>query len=266
MAQPKTNANGLIDRLNSICEMTSPPAEFQLAALRRDIEALKRVDLATGLMVFGVYHACFGSAEDSIDFHRRSISASGGQPMFYENFAVSLKRMGRFIDACDNYLAALRKDPANKFLLLKFANTSFYTGRVSDLSESVDRYVAATGDDSIFQKKLIVINRDLIAQMSALDLSESDFLSAFSKVEDVMRSHGKSPIGASGVLVSDQESSYLFCQIKVSATPSELVAMSDDLARLVAEDFEYSAWNKLVHSFAPAGSSKLMERYEELDA
>jgi tetratricopeptide (TPR) repeat protein len=266
MAQPQTTSNDIIERLNALSEMDSAPTEFQIASLRRDIEALKRVDMATGLMVQGVFHACLGSPEDSMDCHRRSIAASGGQARFYENFAVSLKRLGRFIDACDNYLAALRKDPANRLLLLKLANTTFYTGRVSCFQEAVERYIAATGDDSITQRHLIAINFTLMDQMAALDLREADFVSAFAKVEDVVRSHSKELIGASGSLISDHESSYLFCQLKVDASPSELVQMSDELACLVAEDIEFSVWNKIVHAFVPVGDAKLMKLHEELEA
>jgi tetratricopeptide (TPR) repeat protein len=246
--------------------MDSAPTEFQVASLRRDIESLKRVDLATGLMVQGVFYACFGTPEESMDCHRRSIAASGGEARFYENFAVSLKRLGRFIDACDNYLAALRKDPANRLLLLKLANTTFYTGRVSCFKEAVERYVSATGDHAILQKHLISINFTLMDQMAALDLQEADFSAAFAKVENVARSHSKELIGASGSLISDHESSYLFCQLKVDASPSELAQMSDELACLVAEDIDFSVWNKIVHAFVPVGDAKRMTLHEELEA
>lgn len=265
MAQPQTVSNGLIERLNALSEMDSSPTEFQVASLRRDIEALKRVDLATGLMVHGVFHACFGAPEDSIDCHRRSITASGGQARFFENFAVSLKRMGRYIDACDYYLEALRRDPGNKYLFLKFANTTFYTGKVSGFLEAVNRYMAATGDEGIKQKHLVAINYDLLDQMSAVDLKESEYVSAFAKVEDVARSHRKELVGASGSLVSDNETSYLFCQLRVDAAPAELALMSDELACLVSEDIDFSVWNKIVHSFIPLGGIRRMEHPDQLE-
>ncbi|WNF45803.1 hypothetical protein RHP75_15670 [Pseudomonas sp. SG20056] len=266
MAQPQTVSNDLIERLNALNELDSSPTEFQVASLRRDIEALKRVDLATGLMVYGVFHACFGNLEDSVDCHTRSIAASGGQARFYENFAVSLKRLGRFIEACDIYLEALRRDPGNKFLLLKFANTTFYTGKVSGFQEAIGRYIAATGDEGIQNKNVMAVNYDLLEQMATLDLKESEYVSAFAKVEDVVRTHRKELIGASSSLVSDQESSYLFCQLRVDASPAELALMSDELACLVSEDVEFSVWNKVVHTFIPRGGMKRMEHPDQLEA
>ncbi|MGL6245463.1 hypothetical protein [Pseudomonas sp.] len=252
MAVPKTIASELIDRLNALSASGEQLSVFEKASFKRDIEALKTKDAKVGFMAAGVFFALTGDTTKSFENHETSLRYSGYHPMMLKNFAISLKHLGYYTLAFDRYCEALKKDTTDKICTLKAAELVSCTGKFEAFETLLGSYIKAAQDEAIMNE--YNIGHYITAKKAAqrLKISDDNYNHAFMKAEEVFRKHDVRPIECIANTINSDGHDYLSLELRVKCSGETLAQMNEDMASLVAEDFEFEEWNRMIYAFTYA--------------
>ncbi|WP_313339441.1 hypothetical protein [Stutzerimonas nitrititolerans] len=260
MPQPQPDVSGdLIDRLNALHQGSGPLNEMEQRRLLREIDKLKSVNPAAGLMTYGVYHAVHRDEAKAFEFHERSLNAAGRLPVYLMNFAITAANLSHIIKAFDLFAEALRKDPADAQVVLNLAKLSFYSCRAQSFADLLSLHLRASQEEQIMKNDEIVSACNVVDDLSSLSVNEEDALKVFSKVEYLLRAYDVKPSGASSELLNCGGHKYLNIELGIKAPAETLYAMNNELSDLVADDMEVGCWNKVVYSFVHAARSPSLE-------
>lgn len=255
MAIPKTTAVDIINRLNGLAESGEKLSPFEDARFKRDLEALKSKELSVGLMAFGVFYALMGNAEKAIEYHVQSIDAGGRLAFYFKNFSISLKHLGLYSRALENYFEAAKRDMADRSTIMKAAELVSCVGKFTEFSVMLNSYLKATQDESIMDEYRISNILEIKDDLARLGLDEASYAHACTKAEQVTQKHGlKTTECIVNTLHSDGHD-YICIELRVKCSGEMLSIMNDDLATAIAEDIDFSYWNKIIHVFTYASHS-----------
>lgn len=249
MAQPQNIGSKVIELLNLYQVEGRKLTELDKARFVRDIESLKRVNLPSGLMAYGIYYACLDQEALSIENHEKSVAASGRETSYLVNYAISLTHFLRFSKAFDVFLEALKKDPANLTILRYLSQIAFFTGNASRFSEALRLHLRAAQEEKAMELPTVHAAVDFFDDIDSLGISERDLLATFSHLEKVYSEHGLMPAGAMSSINDADGHKYLSVEIKVDCSGAQLALINDRFVGLVSEDLNISSWNKLICSF-----------------
>ncbi|MFG0496233.1 tetratricopeptide repeat protein [Pseudomonas sp. YQ_13] len=251
MASPETISKELTERLNALSRRDNPKeiTEIEKFRFKKDIEALKKIDFGEGMMALAIFCAIIGEEENSIDAHKRACDRQSYNPIYHNNFAITLTAFGWLNEAFDYCAKSVRLDPSNPRFIHQAGELAICIGRLEEYLELVSLHFKATQDESIMKRDSSIIAQDVLRQLKALDVSDKDLNYAYLKVESICRKHGV-PIMESifGTNVAD-EHRYLSVNVRVNCSGQKLSQMNSDLSDLIAEDFEFAAWNTIIHTF-----------------
>ncbi|UVN43327.1 hypothetical protein [Pseudomonas mosselii] len=249
MAAPKTITSDIIQRLNAFNPANGDMSEFDKARLKRDIESLKSRDFARAMMVYGVFYALTAEEQKSIESHEASLRGHSNNAIFLKNYAISLQSFGYFAKSFDLYAKAVAASPGDRVAILKMCELVLRVGRLSDYLASLDQYRKATQDESIMEEALVKSVLEVKGMLKEMDLTDAQLTHAFGKVESVCRNYKVRPLGCNVYRQNSHGHDYLSLEVGVDCDGKTLAALNNSLADAVAEDFEFEAWNKIVHMF-----------------
>lgn len=255
MAVPKTIASELIERLNSLSASGQQLSAFEKASFKRDIEALKTKDAKVGFMAAGVFFALTGDANKAFENHETSLRYSGNHPTMLKNFAISLKHLGYYTLAFDRYCEALKKDNTDRSCALKAAELVTCTGKFLVFESVLSSYIKAAQDEAIMNE--YNIEHYEIAKKAAqrLKISDVNYNHAFMKAEEVIKKYDVRPTECIVNTINSDGHDYLSLELRVKCSGDVLAQMNEDMASLVAEDFEFEEWNRMIYAFTYATRS-----------
>lgn len=252
MAVPKTIASELIDRLNDLSISKKQLSAFEKASFKRDIEALKSKDAKVGFMAAGVFFALTGEKDKALESHEASLRCSGNHPTMLKNYAISLKHLGYYTSAFDRYCDALKKDRTDTFCALKAAELVSCTGRFQAFESILSSYIKATQDEAIMNEYNIEQYDSAKKAAQRLKISDDNYNHAFMKAEEVIRKYNVRPTECIVNAVNSDGHDYLSLELRVMCSGETLAKMNEDMATLVAEDFDFSEWNRMIYAFTYA--------------
>lgn len=100
----------------------------------------------------GNVNAKMGKFDAALSLYTQAINLDGSNPMYYNNSAASLKRLGRFQDAIKQYEIVVQKFPEYGKAFLSIASTSVELGEYQNAVSAYSRFFAA------FKKGLFTFN------------------------------------------------------------------------------------------------------------
>jgi tetratricopeptide (TPR) repeat protein len=164
---PATKGKELIDKLNQLSLANSRDDGFVFAQLRRDAEALLKVDALSGYMVLGAIAAFKRDIVSLHENHRKAIKINPNDPDVHYNYGVSLSSAGfisdglkeirkaydmdstpsRYLGLIDHIFKACRFIEASE-LISKFTNRDKYPlAPLLEVAGKVARAKNATDDE-----------------------------------------------------------------------------------------------------------------------
>lgn len=182
----------VIDDLVELCrklELNSDrPAEFDLARLDSMIKKIEPIDRSAFLSFRGVYFSFLEEKEKSIEYHKFAITTDHDNFYVYNNFTISLERLGEFGMAVEVGLNALERIIPTKELIGSLLNNAYYSGQDDIISQWLPQYhKLARREHSIerliktdsLQEKDITID-----EIMAVSLTSGAFSDILSQEED----------------------------------------------------------------------------------
>lgn len=142
MVVQATKSAAITQRLNELAQSTSP-SEFELRALLREVEQLKSVDAACYYMLRGMVFSLSHKYEDSKEYHEKSLKLAAGSAVFYVNYALSMRRLGRSLEALNLVLKALELEPSSQATLREVLLTMIYAGDFSSFESVREKFLKA---------------------------------------------------------------------------------------------------------------------------
>jgi len=258
MASPETISKELTDRLNELALRDNPKeiTEIERFRFKKDIEALKKINFGEGMMALAIFSAIIGDESNAVDAHERACNRASHNPVYHNNFAITLTAFGRLNEAFDYCATSVRLDPSNPLFINQAGELAVCVGRLEEYLDLVSLYFKATQDESIMKRDSSLHAQELLRQLKELNISDKDLNYAYLKVESVCRRHGVSIMSNAFETNTDDDHRYLSVDVRVNCSGLKLSQMNNDLSDLIAEDFEFLAWNAIIHTFTHTEQKK----------
>ena len=95
-AEPITNS--IIDKLSELSNRITKPNDLEIRKLKNDIDKLKNITPSAYFMAQGMFACLMENAQDCIKYHSLSLQLDN-DAIFYVNYSLSLKKLGRYSEA-----------------------------------------------------------------------------------------------------------------------------------------------------------------------
>ncbi|WP_152221623.1 hypothetical protein [Pseudomonas sp. SCB32] len=250
MAVQQTKGNDLTDRLNSLAKQKGRPSEFEMHALKREIEQVKKANPAEAYMLLGMLYSISGDIEQSIESHQRSIKASG-DIVEYMNFGLSLRRLGKSSDSITPLLQAFDAS-LTADILSELLNAMIYSGDFSKFENVIERFSKANPEHDIAQNKDVKSIMRIRKNLARANIPESEFKIAMGLVESIIVSNGYLP-DASVVLPGMFDGvNHVYTEIDIDSPSAEELTRLNNLITEAIIESDLETWDRLIFNVAHA--------------
>lgn len=183
MTLQKVTTSGLItDRMNALSGKAL--SEFEIRSLKRDIEALKKVNIYEYHMLMGIYHALLKHMEKSLEHHRRSLP--GGEYVFYQNYAYSLRSFNRHEEALDMLTEALERSLGSLELFNEIALSSIHLGDYSKFDSVMERFKNANPSADLSTLVHVEGVSSIRETLGQAGISEAEYRAARNRINELL--------------------------------------------------------------------------------
>lgn len=245
-----TTSSAITDQINLLADSTNP-SEMEIRRVKREIEQLKNSDVAQHYMLLGMLYSVLGDEESSKSNHERSIKLSA-DVVFLENYAFSLKRLGRSADALGQLLKAFEMCPSLE-VFEEVVQSMLYAGDLSEFERISERFKRANPEVRFDKVHSVKYMSAVISHLEAAKVSRDDFRRSMSLVEKVLTDHGHRSL-LQAIHLSpgrfDDVAHVNICIILNVDSSRVLTEINERIAdaMVAAEDIE--AWDRLVFAVA----------------
>lgn len=241
-----TVANSVTDQINLIAN-SDKPTELQLRRVKNEIEKVKQADIAQYYMLLGMFYSVTGDVEASISNHDKSLRLSS-QVIFLENYAFSLKRLGKSEEALNLLLKAFDVSPTED-VFEEVGRAMIHAGVFSGFETVVERFVRANPEVNLNGLFSVHFINNALEQLSRALVPLDEFKLSMELVRGVLLQKG----------YADSIEAMTFCAgtfddvphvdvcIKLkSPTVTALFEINEAIADVMASAENIESWNRIV--------------------
>lgn len=246
---PQTKANEIMGQLKQL-EQKPEAIDWDFAVVKREIDSLKRIDAVSYYMLCGMLNCIKGNATGCIAEHERSVNLAPTDIVVLVNFAISLRKLGRYSDSLNLIEKASSLEPSNIRLISEALTSTLVSGRFSVMEKLIDRASRATNkaSDEISQVANYRAFRHLIEHFK---LSESIFVKLGSIVEELIQKLGKNISGSAVMHHKVADVPYIAIEFSLPLSGPQLAEVNNGfMERFFADDSLEDAWGKVVYNFS----------------
>lgn len=254
---PARKTNEIIERLSAL-PPDAEPRDFAVRQIQREIDKLKKVDVAAAWMLQGMLCATLNDLEGSRDAHRRSVALGPGRSQLLWNESASL---------CSFSLLAEAREKVGKMLEAGYIETKYIESALwlCMVTLDVERFFHFLGDYADFVQEPDA--RDVIEEMKQNADVIGAFLSDFPSVrQDVGRlyAHVQSALEeyrqSVVTFVAKEDNFYgqrvLHIDYFVESQAEVVMGMNDALLDKISEDDDFQHWDSIIASFVHVSEEK----------
>ncbi|MDT9630960.1 tetratricopeptide repeat protein [Pseudomonas sp. JV449] len=250
MAVQLTTSSAITDQINLLSE-SRQPSEMEIRRVKREIEQLKNSDIAQHYMLLGMLYSVLGDEDESRANHEKSLKLSG-DVVFLENYAFSLKRLGRSAEALSQLSRAFDICPSLE-IFEEVAQAMLYAGDLDDYERVAEKFKKANPEinfEKVYSARYI---NGVKNHLTAASVSSSDFHRSMALVENVLTEHGHRSL-LQAIRLSPgrfDDVSHVNIRIIVSVDSSDvLTELNERIADAMVSAQDLEAWNRLVFTVA----------------
>lgn len=246
-----TKTSNITDQINLLSK-SSAINEMDVRRVKRDIEQVKKVDLAEYYMLLGMFHSVIGNENECRDNHEKSLRLSS-EAILLANYALSLKRFSASENVLDLFLRAFNAEPTTE-ALIDLLQAMIYAGDLREFDSVVAKYAKAHPGESFEQYGFYRYVKKVQSHLEKAHISSSDFRASMQIVTGIFVSTGNAGhVEAMNIKdgsfdgVSHIEIEILLKQQSVSS----ISEINDLIADAMACADSIEAWNRLVFTVGP---------------
>ena len=250
MAVQLTTSSAITDQINLLSDRRHP-SEMEIRRVKKEIEQLKNADIAQYYMLLGMLYSVLGDEEESRSNHEKSLKLSG-ETVFLENYAFSLKRLGRSADALSQLLKAFEICPSLE-VFEEVAQAMLYAGNLEDYERVSERFKKANPDIPFEKVHAAKYIGAVAGHLEAACVSNDDFHRSMTLVENVLTDHGYRSLLQAIHLSSGRFDDVLHINICIvlSVESSDILTeINERIADAMVSAQNIDAWDRLVFTVA----------------
>lgn len=249
MAVKATKGASITLRVNALLHRRTRPTDFEIRALKRDIEGVKNANLGEYYMLLGMIHSLAGDVEKSIEFHEKSLRVSG-DVVDYTNYGLSMRRLGRGSISLPIMLKALEMSGYSPDVLQDTMSSMLYSGDFSRFDEVISKF-SKTHPEAELVPQVASVNA-IRGDLKFLEIPESEFQRAMEIVESVVVGCGHVPDAMDVSISSFEGVNHLYGEIVLSVSGSEeLSSINDRIADAIISAEDLECWDRLIFNVVP---------------
>lgn len=229
--QPKSILDNLITQLSAYLRDNEKPDDFTLLRFKAEAEKLKVVSRAESAMAKGIIAGLERNLQECKKQHDLSLTLNDdldNDHVFYQNYALSLNRLGQNKDAYHFIKMVVDIHPHVPIVICLCIDIAFYAGYPENALKYYDDLIKldisnipSTVEKCIYEAKI----------MTSMGF-EDEIISKFSQiVEEIYSKNNVSPMNSSLHKVDDE----LFQWIETTADVDTTVDMNFELAEKISE-------------------------------
>lgn len=128
-------------------------SEFDVMRFKKKAVALKSVEPDNAYAALGILECVTMNVQKCIEFHERSVACSRYPSIALQNYANSMRFVGRFSDAANISVRAWTVDPANLSALNIAIESFFELGDEKNFLDYASRWEKIAGEEHDFMQK-----------------------------------------------------------------------------------------------------------------
>lgn len=253
--QKVTNTGSITDRMNALAGKSL--SEFEIRSLKRDIEALKKASIYEYHMLMGIYNALLKRVDESLTHHRASLP--GGESVYYQNYAYSLRTFDRHEEALEMLIEALERSLGSSELINEIAYTMIRSGDYSRFDSLMERFQSANPSSDLSGLQEVQSVLGIRGALAEAGIPESEYKTARSQIGELLACM-KLPSYRSIVHHLQQFDGNTYVSVELSIPELEARAIAD-INEAIADSMVDSGlvhWNRLVFKVVDWNSSSGM--------
>ncbi|WP_346829403.1 tetratricopeptide repeat protein [Pseudomonas abietaniphila] len=247
MSVPKTKSSEITEKINLLSQQAEV-SPFEVKSLQRDIDRLKQSDASESYMLGGMLRSILNDYPGSKELHEKSLKLSYSLVEIV-NYAVSMKRLGRSLEALPLYCKAAEMDPANPDHVSNVLQLMTFIGDFEKYDAVLGRFQRANPDFDITELTYVNTIESIRTHLDVVGVPESQFKIAGALVEKALTEFGFNSRHMLERLSNFDGVSHVYVELAVDAkSASELVQVNDRVVQLILECDELTCWDRLVYN------------------
>jgi tetratricopeptide (TPR) repeat protein len=226
--QPESILNILIEQISVFARGNIKPDAFTICRFKCEANKLASVNFAESAMVKGIIACLEGNVPECIKQHELSIR-NNSDPIFYQNYALSLHKIGKNAEAYRLIKIVLDQCPMIPDVLSLVIEFAFHAGHPDEALNYYEAFKKLNTEKSIPPDVLQCITES--ENIVSMNLPDNTFFKITSLLEAISLEHNVQPKNKS-LFKMDGE---LFQWVETTADVSTTVDMNFQLAEKLSE-------------------------------
>jgi hypothetical protein len=249
-AVPKTKEADLLHQLEALFRQDSPPNEFAVAGLRREVSKLMPIDAAAGHTVLAGVAALLWDFDGVRNHCRQALAFDNSAPVM-QNAAINLRNAALMSEAANTMLDAAKSDRLNLVAQREAVDFLYMVGRLDDaksvMKDNLERGVPIGIEDGFNPSRAL-------EALEAVKVQEEQLIAELRAVYAVLAEMKIRPRGYGFAMEESPDGGLtLACTITINGDFRDEIRVETELADRLAE---LPSWN-------PSSLSMRIEGVEE---